>query len=92
MGIDLTSIGIVNPEKSEYEELKKIDFKNGIYKKILIDQGKIIGSIFLGDRKGLTSITQLMSQKIDITPHKNVILNDEFNFTFFICYRFLYMS
>jgi len=80
VGIDLTSMGLVNPEEPKYEEIKKTDELKGIYKKLVLDQGKIVGAILLGDRKGVTSITRLMAQKIDITKHKNVILNDDFDY------------
>ncbi|MCK4953501.1 NAD(P)/FAD-dependent oxidoreductase [Candidatus Bathyarchaeota archaeon] len=69
-GIDLTSMGIVNPEKPQYEEIKKIDRERGIYKKIVLEQGKIVGAIILGDKKVVTTIKKLMDQKIDVTNRK----------------------
>lgn len=69
-GIELTSMGIVNPEKPQYEEIKKIDRERGIYKKIILEQGKIVGAIILGNKKGVTSIKKLMDQKIDVTNRK----------------------
>lgn len=80
VGIDLTSMGIVNPEEKKYEEIKRIDTQNSIYKKIVLEKGKIVGAILLGDRKGVTSITKLMAQKTDITKYKEEILNDDFNY------------
>ncbi len=79
VGIDLTSMGIVNPEEAKYEEVKKVDDEKGVYKKLVLDQGKIVGAIFLGDRKGLTSIKRLMTQEIDITNYKDSILKDGFD-------------
>ncbi len=79
--IDLTSMGIVNPEEPKYEEIKKSDPKKGIYKKLVLDKGKIVGAILLGDKKGVTSIKKLMTQKTDITKYKNSILNDNFDYT-----------
>ena len=80
VGIDLTSMGIVNPEEKKYEEIKRIDTQNSIYKKLVLEKGKIVGAILLGDRKGVTSITKLMAQKTDITKYKEEILNDDFNY------------
>ena len=80
VGVDLTSIGIVNPEEQKYEQIKKIDAQKRIYKKLVLEKGKIVGAILLGDRKGVTSITKLMAQETDITKYKEEILNDDFNF------------
>ena len=81
IGIDLTSMGIVNPEEPKYEEIKKSDQKNGTYKKLVLDKGKIVGAILLGDKKGVTSIKKLMTQQTDITEYKNSILNENFDYT-----------
>jgi nitrite reductase (NADH) large subunit len=81
VGIDLTSMGIVNPEEpKKYEEIKKADTKKGVYKKLVLDKGKIVGAILLGDKKGIVSIKKLMAQKTDITEYKNSILNDNFDY------------
>ena len=78
--IDLASMGIVNPEEDRYEEIKRIDDEKGIYKKLVLDQGKIVGAIILGDRQGITAIKRLMTQKTDITKHKHSILADNFDY------------
>jgi nitrite reductase (NADH) large subunit len=78
--IDLTSMGIVNPEEDKYEEVKKADNEKGIYKKLVLDQGKIVGAILLGTKKGLTAIKRLITQETDITKYKDSILNDNFDY------------
>jgi len=80
VGIDLTSMGLVNPEGSQYEEIKKIDKEKGIYKKIVLEQGKIVGAIILGDTKGVTPIKKLMDQEIDVTKYKDFLLEDDFDY------------
>ena len=80
VGVDLTSMGIVNPEEQKYEEIKRIDTHKSIYKKLVLEKGKIVGAILLGDRKGVTSITKLLAQETDITKYKEKILNDDFNY------------
>jgi nitrite reductase (NADH) large subunit len=80
VGIDLTSMGLVNPDGPQYEEIKKIDKKKGVYKKIVFEQGKIVGAIILGDRKGVTSIKKLMDQEIDIMKYKDLLLKDDFDY------------
>ena len=79
--ISLTSMGLVNPEGSRYEEIKKIDKQEGIYKKIVLDdQGKIVGVILLGDRKGTSTLMRLMQQEADVTKYKDRLLEDDFDY------------
>ena len=80
VNVELTSIGIVNPENSKLEEIKEIDQQKGTYKKIVVDQGKIVGAILLGDNNQAFSIKGLITQKTDITKYKNSILKDDFDF------------
>jgi len=80
VGIDLTSIGLVNPEGPRYEEIKKIDRQRGVYKKIVLDQGKIVGAIILGDRRGVVEIQKLINQQTDVTKYKDYLLEDNFDY------------
>jgi nitrite reductase (NADH) large subunit len=80
VGIDLTSMGLVNPEGPQYEEVKKIDKRKGVYKKIVLEKGKIVGAIVLGDRKDVTWIKKLMDQKTDVTKYKDLLLEEVFDY------------
>ena len=78
--VELTSMGLVNPEETKYEEVKETDKKKGVYKKLVLDKGKIVGAILLGDKKGVTSIKKLITHETDITKYKNSILKDDFDY------------
>jgi NAD(P)H-nitrite reductase large subunit len=78
--ISLTSMGLVNPEGSQYEEIRKIDRQEGVYKKIVLDRGKIVGTILLGDRKGTSALMRLMERETDVTKYKNNLLKDNFDY------------
>ncbi len=80
VNINLTSMGTVNPENQNITEIKKTDPTKGVYKKIVIENGKIIGTIIMGTTKGVEEINQLMTQKTDITKYKDTILNDGFDY------------
>jgi nitrite reductase (NADH) large subunit len=80
VGIDLTSMGLVNPEGPQYEEIKKVNKEKGIYKKLVLEQGTIVGAILLGDRTGAPWIKQLMEQKIDVTKYGKALLDDDFDY------------
>jgi nitrite reductase (NADH) large subunit len=78
--ISITSMGLVNPEGPPYEEIKKVNTQRGVYKKIVLDDGKIVGAIILGERTGIESVRKLMDRSIDITRYKDSVLEDNFDF------------
>ncbi|MBT8171445.1 FAD-dependent oxidoreductase, partial [Candidatus Bathyarchaeota archaeon] len=78
--IALSSMGTINPEKPYQKEIMVKNERNGIYKKLVLDHGKIIGAILLGSRKGATTIKKIITQKIDITKYKDSILKEDFNY------------
>ncbi len=77
--LSLTSMGLVTPEGSQYEEIRKVDEEEGVYKKIVLDQGKIVGAILLGDNRGSGILTQLMNGKTDVSRYRNQILENGFD-------------
>ncbi|MFW6129037.1 MAG: NAD(P)/FAD-dependent oxidoreductase [Candidatus Aminicenantaceae bacterium] len=81
MGISLTSIGLVNPEEKTYEEFREVDKEKGVYKKIVVRDGIIVGAIWLGTKEGANQINRLITQKVDISKWKDSILEDDFDFS-----------
>ncbi len=80
VGIDLTSVGIVNPESSKYEEIKKIDREARVYKKIVLDQGKIVGAIILGDISTAAAIRRLIDLEADVSKYEAFLLEEDFDY------------
>ena len=79
VGMDLTSMGIINTESSKYEEIKKINRETGIYKKIVLDQGKIVGAIILGDKRMTSAIRRLMDLGTDVSQYKAYLLEEDYS-------------
>jgi nitrite reductase (NADH) large subunit len=80
VGIDLASMGIVNPEGSGFEEIKRLKKEETIYRKIVVKQGIIVGAVVFGETRSVAPLKRLMDQKIDITKYKDSILEDGFDF------------
>lgn len=81
VGIDLTSVGLVNPEDESYEELRLEKAEQGIYKKIVIQDGKILGLISLGTKKGVDEISRLISEKKNVEKWKGSLLDENFDYS-----------
>jgi len=81
VGLDLTSVGLVNPEEGTCEEFRKEKKEKGIYKKIVIQKGVIVGAIWMGTKKGVSEISRIISQKINVEKHKISLLEDDFDYS-----------
>ena len=80
MGVDLTSIGVVNPEEPGYTSYRRTDAKKGLYKKVVFRDGALAGTILLGDRKSVTPMTRLINQKAAVEHLAERMLHDDFDF------------
>jgi nitrite reductase (NADH) large subunit len=81
MGIHLTSIGMVNPSEGTFEELRKEIREEGIYKKIVLQDGIIVGAIWMGTKEGVSDVSRIITQRAHIGEWKEAILEDEFDFS-----------
>ncbi len=90
VGIDLTSIGVVNPPsptsplegegKGEgYRELIREDGSNEVYKKLVIKDGKIVGAILLGDTKDVRAVSKLIKNNVDVSKFEDKLTDSKFD-------------
>ena len=77
MGIDLTSIGIVNPEGEGFEAVCRKDPYKGIYRKCVIKDGKLAGAILFGEKDGVAGLARIIKEGIDVAGRKDALLGGE---------------
>ena len=77
VGVDLASAGDIDAEQKLESKVVKGD---KTYRKIVLDNNRIIGCIMLGDTKGFNQVTKLMSEKRDVSQIKDQILSEGFDF------------
>ena len=73
VGIDLASAGNIDAE-SKLESKVLTDQK--VYKKIVLENDQIAGCIMLGDTKGFTKITKMMSEKQNVSQIKDKLFSE----------------
>jgi len=73
IGIDLASAGNIDAE-NKLESKVLTDEK--VYKKIVLENDQIVGCIMLGDTKGFTKITKLMSEKQNVSQIKDKLFSE----------------
>lgn len=81
VGLYVTSVGLVNPEEGTCEEYRKIDSERAIYKKLVIQDGKAVGAIWMGTKVGASEISRIISQRMDVSEHKDSVLEEGFDFS-----------
>jgi len=78
-GIDVTSIGEVNPETPNAKEIRSVDPEEGVYSKFVIRQGRVVGAIFVGSRSRVRAANLLISKRIDVTSCADSLLDVDFD-------------
>ncbi len=81
-GLALTSIGMVNPEQAQKaEELRAGLSEKGIYKKIVLQDGRLIGAVWLGTKDGVTALSRAVAERKDVGARKHDLLAEGFDFS-----------
>jgi nitrite reductase (NADH) large subunit len=78
VGIHLTSIGTVNPDGEGYQELVWLKEPDCCYKKFVLKDGRLVGAILLGLRGDVTTISRLIASGMDVSAHKDRLLDEDF--------------
>jgi nitrite reductase (NADH) large subunit len=81
VGLYVTSLGLATPEGQGYEEIRKIKKEEGIYKKIVLQDGVLVGAIWIGTKKGISEIARAVNAKIKVNQWINTLLDDSFDFS-----------
>ncbi|MDC3418443.1 nitrite reductase large subunit NirB [Aquibacillus salsiterrae] len=67
-GVDVFSTGKIN-EDEETKSIKMYDDWNGVYKKVLVEEGKIAGSVLFGNTKEGTKLLSLIKKGATIEEY-----------------------
>lgn len=78
VGVDLTSIGEVNPEGEGFAELRRVEPAAGRYTKLVLRQGRLVGAILLGDRRRVRLFERLVKEKADVSTYAERLLDPGF--------------
>ena len=70
VGINVSSVGIVNPEPGTTTEVKSLDKDIGTYKKIVLRDGIIIGSIVINNKVLAKELESMIAQRHTLSVDK----------------------
>lgn len=75
-GIHLLCLGDPNPSEKPADVLLGVDEDQGIYKKIVLKNHHITGSLFIADIRGKEKITQFMERGTPITASERAVIQE----------------
>lgn len=81
VGLHVTSVGLVNPEGEGYKEHSKAVHDEGIYKKVVVQDGALVGAIWMGTRKGANEIVRAVTTQRKVEAKIESLLEDDFDFS-----------
>jgi nitrite reductase (NADH) large subunit len=80
-GLFLTSAGEIDAEGPDFEVLVRSLPEAGLYKKIVLQEGRLSGAIWMGTKKGAAEISRLVALRRNVGSIKKALLEDDFDFT-----------
>ncbi len=81
-GLPVISLGMhkVKEGDNNFEELKVLDAKAHLYKKIILKNDFIVGATFAGDIKNSGVFLRLIRERINVSSFKDKLLQDNFGY------------
>ncbi len=79
VGIDLTSLGNATTTEDDFDIVRQIEPQPGVYKRLTLRDGKVVGAIMLGDAKDVRPIKQLINSERDVSVHSEKLLDEDFD-------------
>jgi nitrite reductase (NADH) large subunit len=76
VGIDLTSLGDATAAGDEFDILRQTDPAAGVYRRLTLRDGKIVGAILLGDTQNIRPLKQLIATGDDVSAYSDRLLDE----------------
>jgi NAD(P)H-nitrite reductase large subunit len=75
------SAGLVHSAEPGLEVLAREAPEQGVYKKIVVKDGLLVGAIWMGTRKGQAEIGRLVALQRRVGPRREDLLEDTFDWS-----------
>ena len=79
VGIDLTSLGDATAAGDEFDILRQTDPAAGVYRRLTLRDGKIVGAILLGDTQNVQPLRRLIATGRDVSAYSDRLLDESFD-------------
>ena len=79
VGIDLTCLGDATAGGDETLILRHTDKTSGLYQRLALREGLLVGAILLGDKQNVQPFKQLIATRRDIAAYSDRLLDKDFD-------------
>ena len=84
-GVAVASIGLSRPEDGEFKEVRYVDVKRGVYRKVFLDGPRVVGALLLGRIEDAGVIRHCIANEIDVSPWEDKIAMAPLDFGRILC-------
>jgi nitrite reductase (NADH) large subunit len=77
VGIDLTCLGDATATGDEFVVLRQVDPAAGVYRRLTLRDGKIVGAILLGVTRDVQPLKQLIVTERDVSAYSDRLLDED---------------
>jgi len=67
------------PAGDEFVILRQVDAASGVYRRLTLRDGKIVGAILLGDTQSVRPVKQLIASRRDVSAYGERLLDEDFD-------------
>jgi nitrite reductase (NADH) large subunit len=75
-GCDVTAMGLKEPERDDDETVRFVEPRHGVYKSIVIRDGKLVGATLLGDNRKAAFLIQAFDRGLPLPDNRLEMLFD----------------
>jgi nitrite reductase (NADH) large subunit len=73
-GVEVASMGLVEPEFAGDEVVQVIEERKGVYRKLIVREGKLVGAVLIGDADAAATLVQLFDRGEPLPTHRLDVL------------------
>jgi nitrite reductase (NADH) large subunit len=73
-GVDVASMGIMRPEREDDEFVRFSEPRRGVYKSVVVRDGKLVGATLMGDTDKVAFLTQSFDRGLPLPEHRVELL------------------
>ncbi len=76
-GLSCISIGNIRPTGGQFEVMINQNIRDGLYRKVILMDDKIIGALFVGKITTIGTLNGLIKKQVSVKGHKEDVLEDK---------------
>jgi nitrite reductase (NADH) large subunit len=73
-GVEVASMGAIDAEKDDDEVIQVIEEKRGVYRKLIVRGGRLVGAVLVGDMSPAASLVQMLDTGVPLPANRLDVL------------------